>query len=253
MFYLLCLICVWNICFSNQSPVYWMMIMLMCQLTCVWSIYLKNQNENDRSHDSCFNPTTKHCQFHCKILYCLTWQLHHKIITFHCKMVVKLSRSTSLLLRVFLEIQAFITSYSDEALCFKWILIKIKAIIIKKHISFMQSLLLNYSHLLSRSTSSLLRLFFEIKAFIASCSDEVLYFKGVLIEIRVFIIKKHTLVLQTSLKTITMYDQKATSLLLKLFIEIKVLITFYSDEVLYFKGVLIELKAFIIKKYTFLI
>ena len=72
---------------------------------------------------------------------------------------------------------------------------------------FMQTSLKKYSQLLSRSTSLLLKLFIEITPFITSYSDEVLYFKRVLIEIKTFIIKKSALFMQTSLKTAAIYHQ----------------------------------------------
>ena len=66
-------------------------------------------------------------------------------------------------------------------------------------------------------------------------SDELLYFKRVLIEIKAFIINNNKLFMQNSLKT-------------KPFIEIKAFVTFYSNKIRYFKRVLIEIKAFILKE-----
>jgi len=60
--------------------------------------------------------------------------------------------------------------------------------------------------------------------------------------------------MQTSLKTKAICYQKVhlyyeiSFLVLKLFIEIKAFITFYSNKIRYFKGVLIEIKAFILKR-----
>ena len=62
-------------------------------------------------------------------------------------------------------------------------------------------ILLKLRHSLSRSTYLLLRLFIERTAFITSYSDEVLHFKGDLIQIKTFIIKTNTLFMQNSFNT----------------------------------------------------
>ena len=85
------------------------------------------------------------------------------------------------------------------------------------------------------------------KAFITSYSDEVLYFKGVLIEMIAFILKKYTLLMQIFFNYNHLLS-KSISLLLKLFIETKPFIISYSNEVLYFKRVLIDINAFILQK-----
>ena len=59
-----------------------------------------------------------------------------------------------------------------------------------------------------KNTSLLLRLFIEIKAFITSYSDEIFYFKRILIEIKAFILKKYTLFMQNSLKTTAIHYQE---------------------------------------------
>jgi hypothetical protein len=86
--------------------------------------------------------------------------------------------------------KAFITSYSDEVLYFKGVLIEMIAFILKKYTLFMQICFFNYNNLLSKSISLLLKLFIETKPFIISYSNEVLYFKRVLIEINAFILQK---------------------------------------------------------------
>ena len=75
-----------------------------------------------------------------------------------------------------------------------------------KHLSWRNTFCLcrtpiKLNHLLSRSTSFLIKFFIKMKAFITFYSDEVLHFKRVLIEIKPFTRKKHTLFMQNSLKT----------------------------------------------------
>ena len=108
----------------------------------------------------------------------------------------------------------------------------------------------NYSHLLSRSTSLLLKLFIEVKAFITRYSNEVLYFRRVQIERKTVMIKGKTRCLcRLSLKLSHLLTRNEVSLL-KLFIEIRAIIIFYSNEVLHFKRVLMEIEPFIRKNNT---
>ena len=86
-----------------------------------------------------------------------------------------------------------------------------------------------------------------MKAFITFYSDEVLHFKRVLIEIKAFILRKTSCLCRIFL-TLSHVLSRNTSLQQRLFIKIKALITFYSDEIFHVKRVLIEIKAFILRQ-----
>ena len=60
-------------------------------------------------------------------------------------------------------------------------------------------------------------------------------------------IKKYTFILQTSLSIAVVYYSETTSLLLRLFIEIKALMTPCLDDVLYIKEVDLSYEDFLLK------
>ena len=89
-----------------------------------------------------------------------------------------------------------------------------------------------------------------MKAFITRYSNEVLYFRRVQIERKTVMIKRKTRCLcRLSLKLSHLLTRNEVSLL-KLFIEIRAIIIFYSNEVLHFKRVLMEIEPFIRKKHV---
>ena len=104
--------------------------------------------------------------------------------------------------------------YSHKILYFKRILIELKAFLIDIQSIYLKELhfvyaefSLNYSHLLSKITSLLLKPFFttkalyKIKAFITFYSNKIRYFKRVLIEVQNFLLTKNKLLMQNCLKT----------------------------------------------------
>ena len=161
-----------------------------------------------------------------------------------------------MLLKLFVKIKASITFYSDEILYFKRVLIEIKAFRLKNNKLLVQTYLNTKPFIVKNYIFTTKELYWyaevfyclhmnvtiEIKVLSVSYIDEVIYFKGDLIKIKTFIIKKNTLFMQNYFKT-------KPFIIKKLSFWNKTIIMFYSDEVLYFKRVLIEIQAFVMEKH----
>ena len=89
--------------------------------------------------------------------------------------------------------------YKDEVFYFKRILIQMKSFVLQKKMLFLQNsaettaICYQTVHLCYYSSSLLLKLFIETKAFIIVYSNEIRYLKRVLIEIKASILKQYIL------------------------------------------------------------